>query len=292
MMPPAIDLPRLHVGDWCAAAVTWVQDNLGPIVDFVNRALSLLNDTISVGLHAVPALLMAAIFALIAWAASSWKLGIGVLVGMLLIDTMDMWGEAMDTLSLVLVCSIVAMALALPIGILAARNAAVSRVVRPVLDFMQTLPVFVYLIPAVLLFDIGIVPGMVATIVFAMPPGVRLTELGIRQVDREMVEAGHAFGAPARQILGQIEVPLAMPTIMAGLNQVIMLALSMVVVAGMVGAGGLGAVVYLGITSMDMPLGFEGGIAVVILAMFLDRITSGLADRAPVARARKATARA
>jgi ABC-type proline/glycine betaine transport system permease subunit len=165
-------------------------------------------------------------------------------------------------------------------------------VVRPVLDFMQTLPVFVYLIPAVLLFDIGIVPGMVATIVFAMPPGVRLTELGIRQVDREMVEAGHAFGAPARQILGQIEVPLAMPTIMAGLNQVIMLALSMVVVAGMVGAGGLGAVVYLGITSMDMPLGFEGGIAVVILAMFLDRITSGLADRAPVARAQKATARA
>jgi ABC-type proline/glycine betaine transport system permease subunit len=443
MMPPAIDLPRLHVGDWCAAAVTWVQDNLGPIVDFVNRALSLLNDTISVGLHAVPALLMAAIFALIAWAASSWKLGLGVLVGMLLIDTMDMWGEAMDTLSLVLVCSIVAMALALPIGILAARNAAVSRVVRPVLDFMQTLPVFVYLIPAVLLFDIGIVPGMVATIVFAMPPGVRLTELGIRQVDREMVEAGHAFGAPARQILGQIEVPLAMPTIMAGLNQVIMLALSMVVVAGMllietmdmwgdamdtlslvlvcsivamalalpigilaarnaavsrvvrpvldfmqtlpvfvylipavllfdigivpgmvativfamppgvrltelgirqvdsemveaghafgaperqilaqievplamptimaglnqvimlalsmvvvagmVGAGGLGAVVYLGITSMDMPLGFEGGIAVVILAMFLDRITSGLADRAPVARAQKATARA
>jgi ABC-type proline/glycine betaine transport system permease subunit len=292
MMPPAFDLPRLHVGDWCAAAVTWVQDNLGPIVDFVNRALSFLDETISAGLHVVPALLMAVVFALIAWASSSWKLGLGVFAGMLLIETMDMWGDAMDTLSLVLVCSIVAMALALPIGILAARNAAVSRVVRPVLDFMQTLPVFVYLIPAVLLFDIGIVPGMVATIVFAMPPGVRLTELGIRQVDSEMVEAGHAFGAPARQILAQIEVPLAMPTIMAGLNQVIMLALSMVVVAGMVGAGGLGAVVYLGITSMDMPLGFEGGIAVVILAMFLDRITSGLADRAPVARAQKATARA
>ncbi|MGN6753273.1 MAG: ABC transporter permease, partial [Intrasporangium sp.] len=235
---------------------------------------------------------LAVVLALIAWAASSWKLGLGTLVGMVLIVTMDMWDEAMDTLSLVIVCSVVAMLFALPIGIGAARSARVARVVRPVLDFMQTLPVFVYLIPAVLLFGIGVVPGMVATIVFAMPPGVRLTELGIRQVDGEMVEAGHAFGARPRSILTGIQVPLAMPTIMAGVNQVIMLALSMVVVAGMVGAGGLGALVYQGITTMDMPLGFEGGIAVVILAMFLDRMTAGLAGRSPVARVAKASARA
>ncbi|EWT07433.1 glycine/betaine ABC transporter [Intrasporangium chromatireducens Q5-1] len=292
MTHTAIDLPRLPIGDWCAAVVLWAQENLGPILDAIYSVLRALDDKLAAGLHVVPALLMAVILGLVAWAASSWKLGVGTLLGMLLISTMGMWDEAMDTLSLVIVCSVVAMAFALPIGVAAARYEAVSHVVRPVLDFMQTLPVFVYLIPAVLLFGIGVVPGMVATIVFAMPPGVRLTELGIRQVDREVVEAGHAFGAAPRRILTRIQVPLAMPTIMAGVNQVIMLALSMVVVAGMVGAGGLGALVYQGITTMDMPLGFEGGIAVVILAMFLDRITAGLAGRSPVARVSKATARA
>lgn len=292
MIHTAVDLPRLPIGDWCASVVLWAQDNLGPILDAIYSVLRALDDKLAAGLHVVPALLMAVILGLVAWAASSWKLGLASLVGMLLISTMGMWDEAMDTLSLVIVCSVVAMAFALPIGVAAARYEAVSHVVRPVLDFMQTLPVFVYLIPAVLLFGIGVVPGMVATIVFAMPPGVRLTELGIRQVDREVVEAGHAFGAAPRRILTRIQVPLAMPTIMAGVNQVIMLALSMVVVAGMVGAGGLGALVYQGITTMDMPLGFEGGIAVVILAMFLDRITAGLAGRSPVARVSKATARA
>lgn len=292
MMPPALDLPRLPIGDWCADVVTWAQDNLGPALDAIYSVLQVLDEKLAGGLHAVPALILAVVLALIAWAASSWKLGLGTLVGMVLIVTMDMWDEAMDTLSLVIVCSVVAMLFALPIGIGAARSARVARVVRPVLDFMQTLPVFVYLIPAVLLFGIGVVPGMVATIVFAMPPGVRLTELGIRQVDGEIVEAGHAFGARPRSILTGIQVPLAMPTIMAGVNQVIMLALSMVVVAGMVGAGGLGALVYQGITTMDMPLGFEGGIAVVILAMFLDRMTAGLAGRSPVARVAKASARA
>lgn len=292
MIHSAIDLPRLPIGDWCASVVLWAQENLGPILDAIYSVLRALDDKLAAGLHVVPALLLAVVLGLVAWAASSWKLGVGTLVGMLLISTMGMWDEAMDTLSLVIVCSVVAMAFALPIGVAAARYEAVSHVVRPVLDFMQTLPVFVYLIPAVLLFGIGVVPGMVATIVFAMPPGVRLTELGIRQVDREVVEAGHAFGAAPRRILTRIQVPLAMPTIMAGVNQVIMLALSMVVVAGMVGAGGLGALVYQGITTMDMPLGFEGGIAVVILAMFLDRITAGLAGRSPVARVSKATARA
>jgi len=152
--------------------------------------------------------------------------------------------------------------------------------VRPVLDFMQTMPSFVYLIPAIVFFGIGKVPGAVATLVFSMPPVVRLTELGLRQVDREVVEAGEAFGAAPRKILTSIQIPLALPTIMAGVNQTIMLALSMVVIAGIVGAGGLGAVVFRGVTRLNVGLGFEGGLSVVILAIFLDRITAAFGDRA------------
>jgi ABC-type proline/glycine betaine transport system permease subunit len=153
------------------------------------------------------------------------------------------------------------------------------------MDLMQTMPAFVYLIPAIFFFSIGPVPGVVATVVFAMPPGVRMTELGIRGVDKEMVEAGEAFGSPPRRILTRIQLPLAMPSVMAGVNQVIMLSLSMVVIAGMVGAGGLGNVVLNGIQRLEVATGFEGGLAVVILAIFLDRVTGALGDRNAVARA-------
>ena len=152
--------------------------------------------------------------------------------------------------------------------------------VRPILDFMQTLPVFVYLIPAVFFFGIGAVPGVVATLVFAIPPAVRLTELGIRSVDKEVTEAAIAFGAKPRQMLREVQLPLAMPSIMAGVNQTLMMALSCVVIAGLVGAGGLGAVVVRGISTLDVGAGFEGGIAVVFLAIYLDRLTSALAKRA------------
>ena len=148
---------------------------------------------------------------------------------------------------------------------------------RPILDFMQTLPVFVYLIPAVFFFGIGAVPGVVATLVFAIPPAVRLTELGIRSVDKEVTEASIAFGAKPRQMLREVQLPLAMPSIMAGVNQTIMLALSCVVIAGLVGAGGLGAVVVRGISTLDVGAGFEGGLAVVFLAIYLDRLTNALA---------------
>src|SRR5680860_810541 len=169
--------------------------------------------------------------------------------------------------------------ISIPLGIAATRSELVSTILRPVLDFMQTMPAFVYLIPAITFFGIGKVPGVVATVVFAMPPAVRLTELGIRQVDKEVVEAGEAFGSSPLQILTRIQIPLALPTIMAGVNQVIMLALSMVVIAGIVGAGGLGAVVIRGITRLQVGLGFEGGLAVVILAIFLDRITAAFSER-------------
>src|SRR5690625_817463 len=224
---------------------------------------------------------------LIALLAKGWRLALGAGLGFLLIYLMNQWDNAMHTIALVLVTTAVASALAIPLGILAARSSVASAIVRPVLDFMQTMPAFVYLIPAIVLFRTGVVPGIVASIVFAMAPGVRFTELGIRQVESEVVEAGHAFGAMLRRILRQIQLPLALPTIMAGINQVIMLSLSMVVIAAMVGAPGLGQPVVSALTSVQIGLGVEAGLAVVILAMYLDRVTAALGDRAPVARALK-----
>ena len=168
---------------------------------------------------------------------------------------------------------LVAIILGVPLGILAARHKAVSVFVRPILDFLQTMPAFVYLIPFAMIFSLGVVPGIVATIFFAIAPAVRFTELGIRQVDSSVVEAAYAFGAHPRRVLYQVQLPLALPTIMAGINQVIMLSLSMVVIAGMVGAGGLGADVVQAIQRVNISLGAEAGTATVVLAMYLDRVT-------------------
>jgi glycine betaine/proline transport system permease protein len=174
---------------------------------------------------------------------------------------------------------IISMGIGIPLGIWASKSDLVEQVVRPILDFMQTLPAFVYLIPAVLFFRLGPVPGVVATLIFSLPPAVRLTNLGIRQVPQEIKEAARSFGATPRQMLFKAELPVAMPTIMAGVNQTIMLALSMVVIAGMIGAGGLGNEVLKGITQLKIDLGFESGIAIVILAIFLDRVTQALGRR-------------
>ncbi|GHC72168.1 hypothetical protein GCM10007079_05180 [Nocardiopsis terrae] len=229
-------------------------------------------------------LIMILLLSLLAFTVAGWRMGLFALIALTLVASVDQWFNAMDTLGLVLVASLIAVVIAIPIGILAAYSDLVSKVIKPVLDLMQTLPAFVYLIPAIFFFSIGAVPGVVATIVFAMPPGVRLTELGIRGIDKELVEAGEAFGAPRSKILTGIQLPLALPTIMAGVNQVIMLGLSMVVIAGMVGAGGLGSQVYQGITRNDGALGFEAGIAVVILAIFLDRLTAAVTKNSPQAR--------
>ena len=230
-------------------------------------------------------LLMILLLSLLACSVAGWRMGVFGLLSLALVASVGQWVNAMDTLGLVLVASAIAVAIAIPIGVLSAYNDLVSKIVKPVLDLMQTLPAFVYLIPAIFFFSIGAVPGVVATIVFAMPPGVRLTELGIRQIDKELVEAGESFGAPGRKILTGIQLPLALPTIMAGVNQVIMLGLSMVVIAGMVGAGGLGSQVYQGISRNDGALGFEAGIAVVVLAIFLDRLTAAVTRKSPQGRA-------
>ncbi len=185
----------------------------------------------------------------------------------------------MQTTTLVIVSTIIALVFGIPLGILTARNNVADAIVRPILDFMQTMPAFVYLIPAIFFFSVGNTPGVIATVIFSLPPAVRLTSLGIKNVQEDVIEAGYAFGATDRQILYKIQLPLAMPTILAGVNQVILLALSMVVIASMVGARGLGSVVYQSIQQNDIAKGFESGLGIVILAIILDRITQSLANK-------------
>ncbi|MEP7762911.1 ABC transporter permease subunit [Sanguibacter sp. 25GB23B1] len=278
-------IPRIELGDAVDASVDWMTATFDIVFDQIKTVLVGAYDLLDLVLSGPPFWAVALVLAALAFLAKGWKLALVSLVGFMVIAAVDQWENATDTLSLVLLASGIALVIGIPLGIWAARNDAVSKTLRPVLDFMQTMPAFVYLIPTVVIFRTGVVPGIVATIVFALAPGVRFTELGIRGVDKEVVEAGHAFGASERRILRQIQLPLAMPTIMAGINQVIMLSLSMVVISGLVGAGGLGGDVVAALARVDVALGFEAGLAVVILAIFLDRVTSALAARSPVSKA-------
>lgn len=267
---------RIPIGTWIESVVDWIKDNLDGLLDVISFVMSFLVDGLTSILLAPSFVVIIVIAALIAWVVRSWQLAIGTIVSFGLIVGMDLWVPAMQTLALVLVAAIIAVLIAVPLGIWSARNSTVRAVLKPVLDFMQTMPAFVYLIPAIVFFGIGVVPGLVATVIFALPPGVRLTELGIRGVDSETVEAGQAFGAKPGQILRGIQLPLAMPTIMAGVNQVIMLALSMAVIAGMAGADGLGKMVVEAISTINIPKGVEAGLGVVLIAVFLDRVTAAL----------------
>ncbi|WP_226533512.1 ABC transporter permease [Microbacterium paraoxydans] len=267
---------RIPIGTWIESVVDWIKDNLDGLLDAISFVMSFLVEGLTGILLAPSFAVIIVIAALIAWIVRSWQLALGTIVSFGLIVGMDLWVPAMQTLALVLVAAVIAVLIAVPLGIWSARNGTVRAVLKPVLDFMQTMPAFVYLIPAIVFFGIGVVPGLVATVIFALPPGVRLTELGIRGVDSETVEAGQAFGAKPGQILRGIQLPLAMPTIMAGVNQVIMLALSMAVIAGMAGADGLGKMVVEAISTINIPKGVEAGLGVVLIAVFLDRVTAAL----------------
>ncbi|SDL52800.1 ABC transporter permease [Tessaracoccus oleiagri] len=268
--------PRIPVGSWVAEIIDWINTNLGFVLDFIKDTGTSINDAVTSLLLAPPPLLMIALFAALAWLVRSWQLAVGVIVSFLLIMSMGQWTQSMQTLALVLIATLTAVVISVPLGIWAARSSTVSAVVKPVLDLMQTMPAMVYLIPAITFFSIGAVPGLFSTIIFAMPPAVRLTELGIRGVDRETVEAGHSFGATDWMILRGTQLPLAIPTIMAGINQVIMLALSMAVIAGMVGSDGLGKEVVGALATINIARGAEAGLSIVFLAIFLDRFTAAL----------------
>ncbi|MEK2473330.1 ABC transporter permease/substrate binding protein [Streptomyces noursei] len=286
-------MPRIQIGSWANDAVNWLRDNLDWLFNLITTVLNGLYNAIHTVLAAPEPLILAGILAVLAWWLRGLPAAVLTFLGFALIDSIQQWNPTIESLSLVLVACLITVVVAVPLGIWAARSKVVGGVLRPVLDLMQTMPAMVYLIPGILFFGLGVVPGIVATIVFSMPPAVRMTELGIRQVDEELVEAAEAFGTHPRRTLLRVQLPLALPTIMAGINQVIMLALSMVVIAGMVGGGGLGASVYNAISSVNVALGAEAGLAVVILAMYLDRMTGALNQRvSPLGRRALAKAQA
>ncbi len=270
---PVIDL---KIGKTIEIIINWLTVHLSGVFAAITAGLTGIISAFDAVLLFLPAIVMVILFALLAWWIAGRGVGIFSLIGLWLIYNMGFWDETMVTLSLVVTSALVALVIGIPVGIWASRSRTVESIVRPILDFMQTMPAFVYLIPAVLFFQLGKVPGVVATVIFSTPPAVRLTNLGIRQVNEEVVEAAQSFGSTDRQLLYKVQIPLALPTILAGVNQTIMLALSMVVIAAMIGAGGLGQEILKGITQLKIGLGFESGIAVVILAIFLDRITQAL----------------
>jgi glycine betaine/proline transport system permease protein len=278
MDPEESHIPRIPIGEWAANGIDWLTENWSGFFDAIDTGITFLNDKLTFGFIAIQPLVLIAILALLAWLLRSWKFAVGSVITFLLVLSMDMWEAMLQTMSLVLIATVIAVIIAVPVGILAATSRGASAVIRPVLDFMQTMPAFVYLIPAVFFFHVGIVPGLVSTVIFSLPPGVRMTELGIRQVNGETVEAGESFGANTWQILKGIQLPLAIPNIMAGINQVIMLALSMAVMAGLAGADGLGKKVTEAISTLDLAQGVEGGLGVVFLAIYLDRLTAAIGN--------------
>ncbi len=273
---------KIPVGAWMSDLVEWIKDRSTVAFDMLSSAIGFVVDGLTGLLEAVPAPLLILILALGVWGLRrSWRLALFTALALLFILNQGFWEATMETLSLVLWSAITATVIGVPLGIAAAHRPWLRQALRPVLDLMQTLPTFVYLIPTLVLFGLGTVPGLISTVIFALPAPVRLTQLGIEQVPRPLVEAGRAFGATAWQLLWKVELPSAKPTIIAGITQCIMLSLSMVVIAALVGAGGLGVPVVRALNTVNVGMGFGAGFAIVLVAVMLDRICRPPESQAP-----------
>lgn len=272
-------IPSIPIAEWTNSAVGWITETLEPVTEPLDALIEGAVGGLATVLTAPPELVMIAVFAAVAFLLAGWRIALFTALGLVLIISLDLWAEAMLTLSLVLASAITAMVIGIPIGIIAAKSKRIEAVIMPVLDTMQTMPAFVYLVPVALVFSLGETPALIATVVFAAPPAVRLTMLGIHQVPSETVEAAQAFGSTPWQTLMKVELPLSVRSIMAGVNQVIMLSLSMVVIAALVGASGLGEPVLVGLGNLDVGAALVGGLGIVILAIILDRITRGFERR-------------
>ena len=272
-------LPKIPLGAGIEAALDWLTMILSPVTRAFSEVVELGIDGIVDGLSLIPPVILAVLIALLSWRLATRGVAIFALVGLLFVWNIDLWSATLSTIALVLISTAFAVALGVPLGIIAGLSERFHAVVKPILDFMQTMPAFVYLIPAIPFFGLGPVAAAFATVIFSIPPAIRLTALGIRQIDAEMIEASEAFGTTTAQKLVKVQLPLALPTIMAGVNQTIMLALSMVVIAAMIGAGGLGGEVWRAIQRLRPGQGFEAGLAVVIIAMLLDRITQHITQK-------------
>ncbi|MDA5107595.1 ABC transporter permease [Brevibacillus thermoruber] len=271
--------PKLPLDRWVERLVQYLDEHFGLVFDVISAGIGSTVDLFSLIFTSLPDWLLIIGFTLLAYKVGRLRVALFTLVGLLLIANLGYWEHSMETLALVLTAGLISIVIGVPAGIWCARNDSVRNVVTPLLDFMQTMPAFVYLIPAIFFFGLGKVPGVIASVIFAMPPTIRLTNLGIRQVPKELIEASDAFGSTSWQKLFKVQLPLAKTTIMAGVNQSIMLALSMVVIASMIGAKGLGADVYRAVTQINIGAGFEAGLAIVIMAILLDRITQNMGKK-------------
>ena len=270
------DFPELFsfpLGEWINIAVAWLTITLAPVFNVITVAIRTPLVYIERALWWLPWWVLILIFTAVSWRVAKHWIAILTLVGFIFIGVAGLWNDTMTTIAIIVTSVLVSVLIGIPLGILAAKNDRFQSLIRPVLDGMQTMPSFVYLIPAVFFFGLGKVPAVVATFIYAVPPCIRLTNLGIRQVAAETVEAGQAFGCTGAQLLLKIQLPLARPSIMAGVNQTIMMALAMVVIASMIGAAGLGLEVLRGIERLDVGRGFMAGFAIVIVAVIIDRIS-------------------
>lgn len=266
----------IPLDDWIEFGVNWLVGNFRPQFQAIKMPIEWMLNGINDLLLWLPAPVVLILFLIAGWKAAGWKVGLFSIISMAFIGFMGLWSETMTTLAMVISAVVVCVLIGVPLGILSSRSDRFEAILRPVLDAMQTTPAFVYLVPVVMLFSIGTVAGVIATIIFSMPPIIRLTNLGIRQVHPELIEATYSFGATRRQVLWKVQIPLALKTIMAGLNQTIMLSLSMVVIASLIGAGGLGVPVFEGLNSLQVGLAGIGGLGIVLMAMVLDRITQAM----------------